>query len=109
MNPTTAALKDLFDKIPRRHSAENVKEIYNIVDDYEDLLKLIEAENTYYEQNIALYFDDLDTVRATIKKSSDNKASKKGKDQLFDEASSALKDSMEALIDFYADGKGDTP
>jgi hypothetical protein len=39
-----------------------------------------------------------------IKKSSDNKASKKMKDSYFDEASGNLKDTMEALTSFYADG-----
>lgn len=108
MNPTVAALNDLFDRIPRRHSTDNVKEIYNIVDEYEDLLKIIEAESTFYEKNISLYFDDLDTIRATIKKSTDSKNSKKAKDELFDDASGSLKDSVQSLITFYADGEADT-
>jgi hypothetical protein len=40
----------------------------------------------------------LDPIRATIKKSNDSKASKKAKDVLFDEASGALKDTMEELM-----------
>jgi hypothetical protein len=105
MNSITAALTALFDRIPRRHSPENVKDIYGIVDEYENLLIQVEAINSFYEKNIALYFDDLETVRATIKKSTDNKASKKNKDSFFDEASGVLKDSMEQLMEVYADGK----
>jgi hypothetical protein len=43
-------------------------------------------------------------VKATIKKSTDNKASKKLKDNFFDDASGALKDSMQALLMLYSDG-----
>lgn len=104
MNLTTAALTALFDRIPRRHSTDNVKDINSILANYEYLLKSIEAENGWYEKNTAIFFDDVDTVRATIKKSTDNKASKKNKDIFFDEASGALKDSMQSLIELYADG-----
>jgi hypothetical protein len=37
MNEINEKLKELFDRIPRRHTAENVKEIYGILDEYEDL------------------------------------------------------------------------
>jgi adenine-specific DNA glycosylase len=104
MNPTTAALTALYNRIPRRHSLENIKDINGIVTAYEDLLIKIEAENAYYEKNIPVFFEDLDSVRATIKRSADNKASKKTKDSFFDDASGALKDSMQALMDVYADG-----
>jgi hypothetical protein len=104
MNPTSVALRALFNRIPRRHSIENIKDINSIVAEYEDLLINIEAVNTFYEKNITAFFDDLDVVRATIKKSADNKASKKSKDNFFDEASGALKDSIQALIEVYADG-----
>ena len=104
MNQTTTALTALFDRIPRRHSIENVKDINTIIVEYEALLKDIEATNTWYEKNTPVFFDELDTVRSTIKKSTDNKASKKNKDSYFDEASGILKDSMESLIDLYADG-----
>lgn len=104
MNSTTAALTALFDRIPRRHSTDNVKDISNILTDYEELLKSIEAENEWYEKNTAVFFDDVDVVRSAIKKSTDNKASKKNKDNFFDEASGALKDSMQSLIELYADG-----
>lgn len=104
MNSTTAALTVLFNKIPRRHSTENVKDIYCILNEYEDLLRNIEAVNAFYEKNTVIFFDELDAVRTTIKKSTDNKASKKLKDTFFDEASGALKDSMQALIAIYADG-----
>ena len=94
-------LKELFDRIPRRHSADNVKDIYAILDEYENVLQDIEREKKY-EQQVAPFFDALDPIRATIKKSSDNKASKKMKDHLFDEASGALKDTMEELMEMYS-------
>ena len=104
MNSTTARLTALFDRIPRRHSADNIKDINNILTEYEDMLIEIEAVNPFYEKAVPPFFDDLETVKATIKKSNDNKASKKSKDSFFDEASGVLKDSMEALIELYADG-----
>ena len=104
MNSTTTALNLLFDRIPRRHNLENVKEINSILAEYEDLLITIEGENGWYEKNTSTFFDDIETVRSLIKKSVDNKASKKNKDIFFDEASGALKDSMQSLIELYADG-----
>jgi hypothetical protein len=100
----TAALTALFNRIPRRHSADNVKDINSIITDYEDLLISIEAINPWYEKNTPPFFDTLDEVKAGIKKSTDNKASKKNKDNYFDEASGTLKDSMQALIELYGDG-----
>ncbi len=107
MNATSTALAALFERIPRRHTLDNVKEINTILTEYEDLLISIEAENTFYEENIPAFFDALDEVRLNIKKSTDNKASKKNKDQFFDEASGALKDTMQELMELYADGKKD--
>ena len=104
MNSNTAALIALFNRIPRRHSTDNVKDINSIIAEYEELLKNIEGMNEWYEKNTAVFFDDLDVVRSTIKKSTDNKASKKSKDNFFDEASGILKDSMQLLIELYADG-----
>lgn len=104
MNPTTAALKALYDRIPRRHSPDNVKEINTILNEYEDLLIIIEAVNKFYEQSMPAFFDELELSRSSIKKSTDNKASKKNKDVLFDEGSGTLKDSIQALINLYADG-----
>jgi hypothetical protein len=101
MNTTTTALNELFDRIPRRHSPDNVKEIYNILDEYETLLQTIEAESPVLEKQVAPFFDSLEPIRGLIKKSSDNKASKKIKDNFFDEASGSLKDSMQSVIDFY--------
>ena len=98
------ALSALFDRIPRRHSLENVKEINSIVTEYEDLLISIEAVNNFYENNMPVFFDELDVVRSNIKKSTDNKASKKNKDNFFDEASGALKETVQALINLYGDG-----
>lgn len=104
MNSTRSALQQLFDRIPRRHTVDNVKEIYSLLDDYEIVLQDIEGENSFYEQHIAQYFDALESIRAVIKKSADNKASKKLKDQFFDEASGNLKDSIEELMEMYANG-----
>lgn len=97
MNEIKEDLQQLFNRIPRRHTADNVKEMYSILDAYEELLKRLEAD-ARYEQLVAHFFEALDPIRATIKKSNDNKASKKGKDVLFDEASGALKDTMEELM-----------
>ena len=104
MNSTSTAITALFNRIPRRHSADNVKDIYSIVTEYENLLLIIEAVNSFYEKNIPVFFDEVETVKATIKRSTDNKASKKSKDSFFDEASGALKDSMQSLLELYADG-----
>jgi hypothetical protein len=104
MNTTAAALQTLFNRIPRRHSLENVKEIYRILDEYENLLMSIEGTNSFYEKNIPVYFDELEDVRDLIKKSTDNKASKKMKDSLFDEGSGNLKDGMQKLMEVYGDG-----
>lgn len=90
-------VRQLYDRIPRRHTADNVKEIYGILDSYEDLLKEIEADSSY-EKQVAPFFDVLENIRATIKKSNDNKASKKTKDLLFDDASGALKDTIDDLL-----------
>lgn len=87
----------MYDRIPRRHSLENVKEMNTILDEYEELLMAMEADPAY-ENQIAPFFDALDPIRSTIKKSNDNKASKKGKDDLFDEGSGALKDTMHELL-----------
>jgi len=97
MNETEVKIKELFDRIPRRHTTDNVKEIYSILDAYEDLLKNME-EDDRYEKQVVPFFEALEPIRATIKKSNDNKASKKSKDALFDEASGALKDTIEELI-----------
>jgi hypothetical protein len=105
MNATTAALTALFNRIPRRHSADNVKDISSIITEYEDLLLSIEALNSFYEKNIPVFFDEVETVKATVKRSNDNKASKKTKDSLFDEASGILKDSMQELMVLYGEGE----
>lgn len=97
MNDYKDKITELFDRIPRRHTTDNVKEMYSILEAYEDLLILMEADKKY-EQQVAVFFDALDPIKATIKKSNDNKASKKTKDVLFDEASGNLKDTMEALM-----------
>ena len=45
-----SALTALFNRIPRRHSIENVKDIYGIVNEYEMILVNIEAINSFYEK-----------------------------------------------------------
>jgi hypothetical protein len=97
MNENHEKLRDLFNRIPRRHTADNVKEIYSILDAYEDVLKEMETDDRY-EKQVANFFDALDPIRATVKKSNDPKASKKTKDVLFDEASGALKDAIEEAM-----------
>ncbi|HUP13347.1 MAG TPA: hypothetical protein VM187_14070 [Niastella sp.] len=97
MNDIKEKLGNLFHRIPRRHTADNVKEMYSILDAYEDVLKTMETDDRY-EKEVARFFEVLDPIRATIKKSNDNKASKKTKDILFDEASGALKDAMEEAM-----------
>jgi hypothetical protein len=97
MNEIQQKLSELFRRIPRRHTTDNVKEMYSILDAYEDVLKTMETDECY-EKHAPRFFEDLDPIRATIKKSNDNKASKKTKDVLFDEGSGALKDSMEAAM-----------
>ena len=58
MTITSTALIALFNRIPRRHSMENVKEIYTILDEYEDMLIGIEATNSFYEKIITEYFNE---------------------------------------------------
>jgi hypothetical protein len=97
MNEIQESLNKLFNRIPRRHTSDNVKEIYSIVDEYEDLLKTMETDARYKEP-VARLFDALDPIRVTIRKSNDGKASKKAKDLLFDAASGALKDTVEEAM-----------
>ena len=97
MNESHEKIKDLFDRIPRRHTTENVKEMYAILDAYEDVLMSMEADKQY-EQLVAPLVEALEPIRATVRKSNDPKASKKAKDVLFDEASGSLKDAMEEAM-----------
>ena len=97
MDDAKQKIKALFDRIPRRHTTDNVKEMYSILDDYEQLLMTMEADERY-ATTVPRFFEALEPIRATTKKSNDNKASKKTKDVLFDEASGALKDTIEELM-----------
>ena len=99
MNEIKEKIKELFERIPRRHTADNVKEMYSILDAYEDLLKSMEADDRY-EKQVAGFFEAINPIRATIKKSNDNRAAKKAKDVLFDEASGALKDTIKELMQY---------
>src|SRR6476620_4162510 len=94
MNESHEKLRDLFNRIPRRHTSENVKEIYNILDGYEDVLKEMEADERY-AASVAPLFESLDSIRATVKKSNDPKFSKKTNVSIFDEASGTLRDEIE--------------
>ena len=104
MNLMLATLTDLFNNIPRRHSIDNVKLIYEITAQYEDALIAIEGINTFYEKNVGVFFDELEIIKQGVKKSTDGKASKKNKDVLFDQASSMLKESVERMMVVYGDG-----
>ena len=97
MHEAHEKLQDLYNRIPRRHTADNVKEIYNILDDYEDVLKSMESDERI-GAGVAPLFEPLDSIRATVKNSNSPKASKKVKDTLFDEASGALKDEIAAAM-----------
>jgi hypothetical protein len=104
MNPTIVALEAIYNRIPRRHTDENVKEITGIITEYEDILIAIEAVNTFYEKQVPVFFDAVEEVKSTIKKSTDKKISKKNKDSFFDDASGALKDSIQQLLQIFGDG-----
>jgi hypothetical protein len=104
MSTISQNLSALFNEIPRRHNPENVKQITALANGVEDELILIEAINKFYEKEVAIYFDTLETIRSTIKKSNDNKLSKKSKDVFFDEAASNLKDCIEEILVMYKEG-----
>ena len=104
MDQYAAQLQELYERIPRRHSAENILEINNILDDYADILGKIESINAWYEKNTAVLYPSLESIQATIKSSNSNKHSKKAKDSLFDEGSGNLKDDIQSLINVYGDG-----
>jgi hypothetical protein len=102
MTNNTQLLKDIFGRIPRRHNVDNVKEMYGLITEYEDVLIEIETLPAY-EKEIAVYFEALDPIKALVKKSTENKASKKQKDDYFGDAATAFKDTMEELMGFYSD------
>ena len=108
MNPTTAALQELLNRVPRRHSPDNVKEIVLLMSGYENVLMRIESTNTYYEKESAVFFSELENIRAVVKKSTDNKASKKNKDDYFQEAAGNLKQNIEAMINVFGEGSQST-
>lgn len=105
MEQYAALLQDLYERIPRRHTTENVQAINAIIDDYADILGKIESTNAWYEKNTAVFYPSLENIQTTIKGSNSNKHSKKIKDSMFDEASGILKDDIEALIKVYGNGK----
>ena len=104
MEQYPALLQDLYNRIPRRHTVENIVEINSVVDDYAAILGKIESINSWYEKNTAIFYPSLETIQNNIKMSNSNKHSKKAKDELFDEASGSLKDDIQSLIAVYGDG-----
>ena len=104
MEPYAALLQDLYDRIPRRHTAENVVIINGIVDEYADILGKIESINPWYEKNTAVFYPSLESIQNNIKMSNSSKHAKKAKDALFDEASGSLKDDIQALMAVYGNG-----
>ena len=94
----TTSLREIFAQIPRRHNPDNVKEMYRLLDEYENQLQSIEKISPDFELAVAPHFEGLDPIRALVKKSSDNKASKKMKDDYFDQASGDFKDGVDAVI-----------
>ena len=50
MNEIGEKLRALFQRIPRRHTADNVREMYSILDAYEDVLKEMETDDRYEKQ-----------------------------------------------------------
>ncbi len=99
-----ALLHDLYNGIPRRHTAENVAAINVIVENYADILGKIESTNSWYEKNTASFYTSLESIQSNIKMSNSNKHAKKAKDELFDTASGALKDDILSLIAVYEKG-----
>jgi len=55
MDNTTSTLQELYNRTPRRHNDENIKEINNIVTEYEDILMSIEAINPITKNNYLLF------------------------------------------------------
>jgi hypothetical protein len=102
---TKTLLTALFDRIPRRYSPDNVKEINNLLAEYEDALIEIEAINSFYEKAVPPYFDTIEEIKVSVKNSTSNKASKKGKDDYFDTASCTFKDSVQDLITMFDNGE----
>ena len=66
MSELKEKLKGLYDRIPRRHTTENVKEANSVLDDYEDLLTEIEADGRY-ENQVASFFEAIAPIRVTFK------------------------------------------
>lgn len=106
MEQYAAMLQDLYNRIPRRHTAENMITIKAMIDEYEGILGKIESINAWYEQQTAHFYPSLESIQSNVKMSASNKYSKKAKDDLFDTASGSLKDDIEALIKVYGDGNG---
>ncbi len=100
MDSNSQKLNDIFSRIPRRHNDDNVKEIRSLIEEYEDVLIEIEAIPSF-EKEIAIYFEALDPIKALVKKSTENKASKKQKDDYFGDAATAFKDTIEELQNMY--------
>jgi len=104
MEPYKDQLQELYNRIPRRHTAENVQAINAIVVEYENILGRIESISPAYEKNTAVFYPSLELIRENIKASNSNKYAKKAKDGLFDQASGTLKDDIQSLMAVYEEG-----
>ncbi len=97
-------LQALYNRIPRRHSAENLVEMNAVLDEYANILGSIESLDAWYEKNTAPLYPSFESIQATIKNSNSSKHGKKAKDSLFDDASGQLKDDILQLIEIYSTG-----
>lgn len=96
MDNNSQILNDIFSRIPRRHNDDNVKEIKSLIEEYEDVLIEIETMPAF-EKEVAAYFDALEPIKVLVKKSTENKHSKKQKDDFFGDAAIAFKDTIEEI------------
>ena len=67
MQEQITALEVLYNRTPRRHTAENIKEIISILSEYESLLQSLEGSSLYFEKNTPDLFSNLDTIRQNVK------------------------------------------
>ena len=91
MSSPFTVITALYTRIPRPHSPDNVKELYAILNSYEDTLQNT-GEKCSTRLIGAAVFWGAGANTGQRKKSKDNRLLKKMNDSLFDEASGALKD-----------------
>ena len=105
MEQYIATLNDLYNRIPRRHSSENLQLINAVLDEYTDVLGKVEATSPWFEKSAAAFYPSLESIQANIKMSNSSKHAKKAKDNLFDDASGQLKDDIQSLIQALQEGE----